>query len=255
MKEGVYGNRLHTHHHTVTQSHSEGRGWEKRHERTSLAATTPPEPSLCETAHVNAPPPPNTHTHTHTHWVPSVTKLRLKFNEDTRDLTHFWFLQWPDHGVPRKKDGSLAPYPVLAFVTRVLRHPASGPILWHCSAGVGRSGAAVALAHGMDSFDRGDNVDLVHIIATLRQDRVAQVQTVKQYELVQEALILYAQGKKQSLELSEEATVSTDWAEKKTEEMPVGRDSVRSLPLRGLYVRRGGSGYGCEGGRGRGVWV
>lgn len=55
---------------------------------------------------------------------------------DRREIKHLQFTAWPDHGVPDH------PAPFLQFLRRVrnLNPPDAGPIVVHCSAGVGRTG-------------------------------------------------------------------------------------------------------------------
>ena len=55
---------------------------------------------------------------------------------DRREVKQFQFTAWPDHGVPEHSA------PFLQFIRRIhmLNTPDSGPIVTHCSAGVGRTG-------------------------------------------------------------------------------------------------------------------
>ena len=34
-----------------------------------------------------------------------VSELAIRFNGETRLVTHYWFTGWPDHGVPRDPHG------------------------------------------------------------------------------------------------------------------------------------------------------
>lgn len=58
---------------------------------------------------------------------------------DSREVKQLQFTAWPDHGVPDH------PAPFLQFLRRVrsLNPPEAGPIIVHCSAGVGRTGKIV----------------------------------------------------------------------------------------------------------------
>ncbi len=47
----------------------------------------------------------------------------------------------------------------------------SGPVLVHCSAGVGRTGCFLALSIGIKQLDLENVVDVVQILCHLRKDR------------------------------------------------------------------------------------
>lgn len=59
-------------------------------------------------------------------------------NQETREILHFHYTTWPDFGVPE------SPASFLNFLFKVRESgslsPEHGPIVVHCSAGIGRSG-------------------------------------------------------------------------------------------------------------------
>ena len=59
--------------------------------------------------------------------------------EPRREVRHYQYTAWPEHGVPEQ------PTPFLMFVRRVrAANPLdSGPVVVHCSAGVGRTGCFI----------------------------------------------------------------------------------------------------------------
>ena len=56
--------------------------------------------------------------------------------------------------------------------------PSKGPILVHCSAGVGRTGTFIALDIAMEQAKREGVVDIAGIVNRLRQQRMKMVQTL-----------------------------------------------------------------------------
>ena len=68
-------------------------------------------------------------------------KFQLKGAASHREVKQFHYTSWPDHGVPGH------PLPVLTYIRKSLEaNPGDGgPIIVHCSAGVGRTGTYIAI--------------------------------------------------------------------------------------------------------------
>ncbi|XP_060595667.1 receptor-type tyrosine-protein phosphatase kappa-like [Ruditapes philippinarum] len=103
--------------------------------------------------------------------------------EDIRTIKQFHFTAWPDHGVPDT-------FEVVSFYKCVLRTPISlpGPMIVHCSAGVGRTGTFIALDAMYHYGKRGGNIDIPTFVHKMRQQRMNMIQTLDQYRLVHYAL-------------------------------------------------------------------
>jgi len=88
-------------------------------------------------------------------------------------VVHLHFLLWRDKGVPDDM------YPLLAFRRKVrsLDAGSTGPLLIHCSAGVGRSGTYMALDMLLDEVKRCGEVDVLAVVTHLRRQRMSLVQT------------------------------------------------------------------------------
>ncbi len=87
--------------------------------------------------------------------------------------TQYHFTTWPDHGVPDYAT------PVLAFHRRVKsqHNPSKGPILVHCSAGVGRTGTYIVIDNVLDQIAAEGVVDISGAIVKARNQRMKLVQT------------------------------------------------------------------------------
>ena len=87
--------------------------------------------------------------------------------------TQFHFTTWPDHGVPDYAT------PILAFHRRVKSQhkPSRGPLLVHCSAGVGRTGTYIAIDNVLDQIATEGIVDISGTIVKSRNQRMKMVQT------------------------------------------------------------------------------
>ena len=83
-------------------------------------------------------------------------------------------MRWDDKGVPKDL------YPLLDFRHRVrsLDGTATGPMLVHCSAGVGRTGTFIALDILLDQAAAEQQVDIFGVVERLRHQRMYLVQVL-----------------------------------------------------------------------------
>lgn len=93
-------------------------------------------------------------------------------DKEERIVTQFHFTVWPDHGVPEH------PTSLLQFVRRVMTANCDmGPILVHCSAGVGRTGTFITLFTQLQRIRMENNVDIFNFVRSMRYNRCCMVQT------------------------------------------------------------------------------
>ncbi|XP_043079358.1 LOW QUALITY PROTEIN: receptor-type tyrosine-protein phosphatase C [Puntigrus tetrazona] len=116
-----------------------------------------------------------------------------------REVTHIQFISWPDHGVPG--DPSL----LLKLRRRVnsFKNFFSGPVVVHCSAGVGRTGTYIGIDAMIESLEAEGRVDIYGYVAKLRRQRCLMVQVEAQYVLIHTALIEHNQFGETEISLSE----------------------------------------------------
>ncbi|XP_052395198.1 receptor-type tyrosine-protein phosphatase C isoform X6 [Carassius gibelio] len=126
-----------------------------------------------------------------------LTNKQEKASE--REVTHIQFISWPDHGVPG--DPSL----LLKLRRRVnsFKNFFSGPVVVHCSAGVGRTGTYMGIDAMIESLEAEGRVDIYGFVAKLRRQRCLMVQVETQYILIHTALIEYNQFGDTEIPLSE----------------------------------------------------
>ena len=95
---------------------------------------------------------------------------------ERREVRHFQFTAWPDHGVPDH------PTPFLMFLRRVkaLNPSDAGPIVTHCSAGVGRTGCFITIDSMLERIRAEGSVDVYGHVTCLRAQRNYMVQTEDQ---------------------------------------------------------------------------
>ncbi|XP_078070170.1 tyrosine-protein phosphatase non-receptor type 13 isoform X2 [Mustelus asterias] len=93
----------------------------------------------------------------------------------SRQVTHLNFTSWPDHGTPEQ------PEQLVAFLSYLRHIKRSGPIIAHCSAGIGRSGTLICLDAVLTFISKGLDFDISHIVETMRCQRHGMIQTEAQY--------------------------------------------------------------------------
>ncbi|XP_075688769.1 receptor-type tyrosine-protein phosphatase F isoform X12 [Rhinoderma darwinii] len=104
---------------------------------------------------------------------------------EKREIRQFQFMAWPDHGVPEY------PTPILAFLRRVKAcNPSdAGPMVVHCSAGVGRTGCFIVIDAMLERVKLEKTVDVYGHVTCMRSQRNYMVQTEDQYIFIHEALL------------------------------------------------------------------
>ncbi|XP_041419927.1 receptor-type tyrosine-protein phosphatase delta isoform X31 [Xenopus laevis] len=106
-------------------------------------------------------------------------------SSEKREIRQFQFTAWPDHGVPEH------PTPFLAFLRRVktCNPPDAGPMVVHCSAGVGRTGCFIVIDAMLERIRHEKTVDIYGHVTLMRAQRNYMVQTEDQYIFIHDALL------------------------------------------------------------------
>ncbi|XP_044577715.1 tyrosine-protein phosphatase corkscrew isoform X3 [Cotesia glomerata] len=144
---------------------------------------------------------------------------------EPRRIYHYHFQAWPDHGVPSDPgcvlnflhDVNARQDSISASLNSNGQTPATvGPILVHCSAGIGRTGTFIVIdmildqikQHGLDC-----EIDIQRTIQRVRSQRSGMVQTEAQYKFVYLAVLHYIetatqrrQAEQKSLQFGREYT-------------------------------------------------
>ncbi|GLH05083.1 Tyrosine-protein phosphatase 69D [Gryllus bimaculatus] len=108
---------------------------------------------------------------------------------EERSIVQYHYLVWKDFMAPEHPSG------ILKFIKRVNEAYSleKGPILVHCSAGVGRTGTLVALDSLLQQLQEEGQVAIFNTVCDLRHQRNFLVQSLKQYIFIYRALMEVAQ--------------------------------------------------------------
>ncbi|KAK6631517.1 hypothetical protein RUM44_006044 [Polyplax serrata] len=124
-----------------------------------------------------------------------ISNLTLKNMETNlwREVTHLWYLGWPDQGVPSEAN-SLIAFLIEARSQMKIQNGATSasPAVVHCSPGTGRTGTVIACDLCIREYEQSRMVDIPKCVFNLRRDRAGSVQTKDQYAFIYQVLNVYA---------------------------------------------------------------
>ncbi|XP_072798913.1 tyrosine-protein phosphatase non-receptor type 13 isoform X4 [Vicugna pacos] len=94
---------------------------------------------------------------------------------EVRHISHLNFIAWPDHDTPSQPDD------LLTFISYMRHIHRSGPIITHCSAGIGRSGTLICIDVVLGLISQDLEFDISDLVRCMRLQRHGMVQTEDQY--------------------------------------------------------------------------
>ncbi|GIY08823.1 hypothetical protein CDAR_199232 [Caerostris darwini] len=108
----------------------------------------------------------------------TIRLYHVQLGSQERRVKQMHFTHWPDFGCPESPDD------LMNFIRAVRDHLPRfkpGPILVHCSAGVGRTGTFIAVDRLSQQLHSSDSIDIFGTVMELRHHRINMVQTEDQY--------------------------------------------------------------------------
>ncbi|KAG1451151.1 hypothetical protein G6F56_008159 [Rhizopus delemar] len=121
-----------------------------------------------------------------------MRQLIISKNGENQSVTHLQYIGWMDFGVPDNPLGTLQLIQMANTMQEMHSKLPSGPMIVHCSAGCGRSGAFCAIdttLYRLSQTDCSTTSDiLLETISCFREQRLSMVQTLRQFVFCYEAI-------------------------------------------------------------------
>ncbi|XP_072172636.1 receptor-type tyrosine-protein phosphatase S-like [Diadema setosum] len=115
----------------------------------------------------------------------TVRNFTLRKEHESREVIQFHYTSWPDMGVPNFTT------PLMNFIqtTKLYETEQRGPVVVHCSAGVGRTGTFITLDSMLSQAEAENTIDVYNFVCRMRHQRIKMVQVSEQYQFIFEALL------------------------------------------------------------------
>jgi len=112
--------------------------------------------------------------------------LDVRLGEQHRTVTQYHYIIWPDFGVPKDPEN------ILDFIITVrnkVKPNQPGPLLVHCSAGVGRTGSFIAIDRLLQHIREKPTIDVFSVVLEMRNYRSYMIQVEAQYVLIHKCIL------------------------------------------------------------------
>ncbi|XP_040419953.1 tyrosine-protein phosphatase non-receptor type 13-like [Cygnus olor] len=109
------------------------------------------------------------------YFVVRIIEMINKQTEEKRIIRHLQFTTWPDHSTPKLAEQ------LVKFICYMRKAHRTGPIVAHCSTGIGRSGVLLCVEILLSYIEKDLCFNIKHIVRDLREQRFGMIQTKDQY--------------------------------------------------------------------------
>ncbi|XP_004681103.1 PREDICTED: tyrosine-protein phosphatase non-receptor type 20 [Condylura cristata] len=109
------------------------------------------------------------------YFIIRIFQVMRKSTGKSHSVKQLQFTNWPDHGTPDSVDG------FIKYVRYVRKSHLTGPMVVHCSAGVGRTGVFLCVDVVFCAIEKNFPFNIWNIVAQMREQRRGMIQTKEQY--------------------------------------------------------------------------
>jgi protein tyrosine phosphatase len=119
-----------------------------------------------------------------------IRKFRLESGVIKQYVRQYQYLTWPDRKFPRTD--------ILYDFMATIRQNSTkldnrGPVVVHCSAGVGRTGTFIGIENIIEKIHKNMPIDVFNTVLDLRKNRINMVQNQFQYRFIYDMIYYYYQ--------------------------------------------------------------
>ena len=119
-----------------------------------------------------------------------IRKFRLESGVIKQYVRQYQYLTWPD----RKLASTDILYDFMATIRQnSTKLDNRGPVVVHCSAGVGRTGTFIAIENIIEKIHKNMPIDVFNTVLDIRKNRKTMVQNQFQYRLIYDMIYYYYQ--------------------------------------------------------------
>ncbi|KAL4232771.1 hypothetical protein ACF0H5_007459 [Mactra antiquata] len=134
----------------------------------------------------------------------NISIFYVTVNNSTHQVIHFHYLDFPDFSANVEFDHFIE---FVRTVRNHVPHDMTGPMIVHCSAGVGRTGTFITVDRlqlylNSPEFSENDEIDIFNMVLSLRQNRVYMVQTESQFIMIHDCFEKMLADKKAALQVT-----------------------------------------------------
>lgn len=125
-------------------------------------------------------------------------EIIVTIKSQTKRIYHIQMTNWPDHSSPNANNGYMTIDYIIKAIAEFRQSYPSSPVLTHCSAGTGRTGALIAifnLIKCLSFFNSVNEKDIkpfasvFNMVRKLREQRSGMISSLEQYKYIYSHII------------------------------------------------------------------
>ncbi|KFP29303.1 Tyrosine-protein phosphatase non-receptor type 20, partial [Colius striatus] len=122
------------------------------------------------------------------YFIIRTIELINKQTEEKRIVSHLQFMTWPDYNTHKLAEQ------LVKFIHYMRKAHSTGPIVAHCSTGIGRSGILLCVEVLLSYIEKDIHFNIKQIVRDMRDQRFGMIQTKDEYLFCYEVVLRVLQN-------------------------------------------------------------